>query len=98
MHAGESYPASGLSVEITPLLLLCGVSAWSLDEQVAISCSLNCSARGGRRARLALLLSLYVVCETLRDQPFAWVPWGVYIGLPPGGTMVIRLGVGPSRL
>ena len=27
MHAGESYPASGLFVEITPLLLLCGVSA-----------------------------------------------------------------------
>ena len=27
MHAGESYPALGLSVEITPLLLLCGVSA-----------------------------------------------------------------------
>ena len=23
---------------------------------------------------------------------------GVYIGLPPGGTMVIRLGAGPSRL
>ena len=23
---------------------------------------------------------------------------GVYIGSPPGGTMVIRLGVGPSRL
>ena len=31
-------------------------------------------------------------------QPFAWVPRGVYIGLPPGGTMVIRLGAGPSRL
>ena len=29
-------------------------------------------------------------------QPFAWVPWGVYIGLPPRGTMVIRLGAGPS--
>ena len=32
MHAGGSYPASGLSEEITPLLLLCGVSACSLDE------------------------------------------------------------------
>ena len=32
MHAGESYPGSGLSVEITPLVLLCGVSAWSLDQ------------------------------------------------------------------
>ena len=29
-------------------------------------------------------------------QPFAWVPWGVYIGLPPRGTMVIRLGAGPT--
>ena len=34
----------------------------------------------------------------LRGQPFAWVLRGVYIGLPPGGTMVIRLGTGPSRL
>ena len=24
MHAGGSYPGSGLSVEITPLVLLCG--------------------------------------------------------------------------
>ena len=29
-------------------------------------------------------------------QPFAWVPWGVYIGLPPRGTMVMRLGAGPA--
>ena len=33
----------------------------------------------------------------LSGQPFAWVLRGVYIGLPPGGTMVIRLGTGPSR-
>ena len=33
-----------------------------------------------------------------RSEPFAWVPQGVYIGLPPGGTIVIRLGAGPSRL
>ena len=26
------------------------------------------------------------------------MPRGVYIGLPPGGTMVIQLGMGPSRL
>ena len=26
----------------------------------------------------------------LRGQPFAWVLRGVYIGLPPGGTMVTR--------
>ena len=31
-------------------------------------------------------------------EPFAWVPRGVYIGLPPGGTMVIRLGAGPTHL
>ena len=29
-------------------------------------------------------------------EPFAWVPWGVYIGLPPRGTMVIRPGAGPG--
>ena len=34
MHAGESYPASGLSGDITPLLLLCGVSACSLRRSV----------------------------------------------------------------
>ena len=33
-----------------------------------------------------------------RSEPFAWVPRGIYIGLPPGGTIVIRLGAGPSRL
>ena len=33
----------------------------------------------------------------LGSEPFAWVLRGVYIGLPPGGTMVIRLGSGPSR-
>ena len=29
-----------------------------------------------------------------RFEPFTWEPWGVYIGLPPRGTMVIRPGVG----
>ena len=33
-----------------------------------------------------------------RSEPFALVPRGVYIGLPPGGTIVIRLGAGPNRL
>ena len=33
-----------------------------------------------------------------RSEPFAWVPRGVYIGLPPGGTIVIRMVAGPSRL
>ena len=27
-------------------------------------------------------------------EPFAWVPWGVYIGLPPRGTMVKPAGCG----
>ena len=31
-----------------------------------------------------------------RFEPFAWVPRGVYIGLPPGGTIVIRLGRVPA--
>ena len=31
------------------------------------------------------------------SEPFAWVPWGVYIDLPPRGTMVNQLGAGPSR-
>ena len=31
-----------------------------------------------------------------RSEPFAWVLRGVYIGLPPGGTMVIRLGAAPA--
>ena len=31
-----------------------------------------------------------------RSEPFAWVLRGVYIGLPPGGTMVIRPGTGPA--
>ena len=54
--------------------------------------------QGRRRTRLALA-SLYLWCvyTMLRSQPFAWVLRGVYIGLPPGGTMVIRLGAGPSR-
>ena len=45
--------------------------------------------------------SLFPVLSGLslfRSEPFAWVPRGVYIGLPPGDTIVIRLGAGPSRL
>ena len=55
---------------------------------------------GGRRKKgTASLLLLLVWCLELAGvEPFAWVPRGVYIGLPPGGTMVIRLGAGPSRL
>ena len=96
MHAGESYPASGLSGEITPLLLLCGVSAWSLSQDDYNGAPGAVS--GGRRER-GWFSPLWAMCLSLsRSEPFAWVPRGVYIGLPPGGTMVIRLGVGPSRL
>ena len=47
-------------------------------------------ARGRRRQDLALFL-LYGVASANRVKLFAWVAWGVYIGLPPRGTMVIRL-------
>ena len=52
-------------------------------------------ARGRRRQGL---LSSPPRCESNsnRFQPFAWVPWGVYIGLPPRGIMVIWPGVGPD--
>ena len=45
-----------------------------------------------------LLFSLERLKSIQRVIPPAWEPWGVYIGLPPKGTMVIRLGMGPSRL
>ena len=45
-----------------------------------------------------LLCSLWCLKSIQRAISPAWEPWGVYIGLPPRGTMVIRLGVGPSRL
>ena len=87
MHAGESYPASGLSGEITPLLLLCGVSAWSLWQS-----GYNGAPRavsGGKR-ELNWLSPPLSMCLTLsKAEPFAWAPQGVYIGLPPGGTIVI---------
>ena len=51
---------------------------------------------GERKA--SSLLPLLSGLSLSRSKPFAWVPRGVYIGLPPGGTMVIRLGAGPSRL
>ena len=51
-----------------------------------------------KKSKASSRFPLYMVCVTLRSQPFAWVPRGVYIGLPPRGTIVIRLGAGPSRL
>ena len=55
---------------------------------------------GGRRKKgTARSLLLPMWCLKLAGiNPFAWASRGVYIGLPLGGTMVIRLGVGPSRL
>ena len=50
---------------------------------------------GRRKKGTASLFLLLVWCLNLTGvQPFAWVPRGVYIGLPLGGTMVIRLGAG----
>ena len=49
-----------------------------------------------------VLLELY--WEAGESRASSLLPWlcmgapGVYIGLPPGGTMVIRLGAGPSRV
>ena len=49
-----------------------------------------------------VLLELY--WEAGESRASSLLPWlcmgapGVYIGLPPGGTMVIWLGAGPSRL
>ena len=52
-------------------------------------------ARGGRRqGSLSPPLGMNPVLTGW--EPFAWVPWGVYIGLPPRGTMVIWPGVGPG--
>ena len=52
-------------------------------------------ARGRRRqGLLSSLPRCWSNSHTL--ESFAWVPWGVYIGLPPRGTMVIRLGAGPA--
>ena len=52
-----------------------------------------------RKKGTARSLLLPMWCLRLAGiHPLHGCPGGVYIGLPPGGTMVIRLGVGPSRL
>lgn len=58
-------------------------------------CSLSCvlEVEGGKASSLPALGLWLVLMEW---EPFAWVPWGVYIGLPPRGTMVIWPGVGPG--
>ena len=95
MHAGGTYPASGLSEEITPLLLLCGVSAWSLWQSGYNVPELFLEVGGGKASSL---LPMFQGLMLSGSEPFAWASRGVYIGLPPRGTMVIRLGAGPSRL
>ena len=52
-------------------------------------------ARGRRRQGL-LFSPPRCESNSNRLEPFALVPWGVYIGLPPRGTMVIQPGVGPG--
>ena len=89
MHAGGSYPASGLSVEITPLLLLCGVSACSLDGSSSYTMLLELF--GGRRKKgTASLLLLLVGCLGLvRGRTLCMgAPGGLYRPTPEG-TMVI---------
>ena len=58
-------------------------------------CSLSCLLEV-EESKAGSLLSLWVGLVLTGWEPFAWVPWGVYIGLPPRGTIVIRPGVGPG--
>ena len=46
-------------------------------------CSLSCLLEV-EESKASLLLSLWVSLVLTGLEPFAWVPWGVYIGLPPG--------------
>ena len=50
---------------------------------VSTRCSLSCvlDVQGGRASSL-LPLDMSLVLTGW--EPFAWVPWGVYVGLPPG--------------
>ena len=85
MHAGGSYPASGLSVEITPLLLLCEVSACSLDESSSYTTLLELF--GGRRKKgTASLLLLPVWCLELAGGRTLCMgaPGGLYRPTPRG--------------
>ena len=63
--------------------------------QVIQWCSLSCALEvEGSRASSLLPLGWMLVLTGW--EPFAWVPWGVYIGLPLRGTMVIWSGIGPG--
>ena len=59
-------------------------------------CSSSCMLEVGE-GKASCLLSLWVSLVLTGWEPFAWVPWGFFIGLPPRGTMVIWPGVGPGR-
>ena len=85
MHAGESYPASGLSVEITPLLLLCGVSACLLDESSSYTTLLELFD-GRRKKGTASLLLLLAGCLELAGGPTLCMgaPGGLYRPTPRG--------------
>ena len=97
MHASGSYPASGLSEEITSLLLLCRVSAWSLwqsgynDAPGAVS--------GGRRRPgwLSPSCDLSSISLWVRTLCMGFPGGGVYRPTPQGynGNLARR---GPSRL
>ena len=57
--------------------------------------SLSCFLEVGEGKASSLLPMLYGLSLS-GAEPFAWDSWGVYIGLPPRGTMVIRLDAGSA--
>ena len=75
MHADESYPASGLSGEIIPLLLLCGVSAWSLWPKCLHGCCLSCFLEVGE-AKASFLLPIWSGLVLMDSNPLHGCPWG----------------------
>src|SRR3954469_25545861 len=82
---GDNTPTAALRGLRMVTMVICVQSCYS-------SCVLEVG-EGKASSLPSMLLS-----SGQRIQPFAWVLRGVYIGLPPGGTMVIRLGAGPSCL
>ena len=80
----------------TPSPALRGLRMITRSTPVATSGSLSCFARGRRRARLALLFSLGGVWNSMRSTLCMGVPGGLFRPTPRG-TIVIRLGTGPSR-
>ena len=83
MHVGESYPASGLSGEITPLLLLCGVSAWSLKQGDYTMLLELFGQRRKKGTACSLLLPMW--CLRLAGiHPLHGCPGGFIQAYPPG--------------